>query len=291
LKGPGLALLLVSVLWGTTFVAIKTGLHDAPPLLFVGVRFTLGALVALPLSPRRGEIRRALPAAVPLGLVLAVGYATQTLGLAHTTPARSAFVTGVNVAIVPLWASLLLRRRPRAVSVAGLAVTLPGLWLLTSPGTTGWGVGDTWTLVCAFAFALHVVLVDRWGRVYDAGALLAAQLAVTAVTCLAASLLLEEPRVSPTPSLAVALVVTAVFATAGTTWLQLRYQPRVDPTRAAVLYATEPVFAALFSRWILGEGLPGLGWAGGSLILAGTLLSELGGRRGPRRPERDIAIP
>jgi len=244
----------------------------------VGLRFTLGALASWTVLRRREALRRALPASIPLGLVLAAGYATQTLGLQTTTPARSAFVTGLNVAIVPLWAALLVRRRPRALTLLGLAVAVPGLWLLTAPGTGTFGAGETWTLACAVAFALHVVLVDRWGRRHDAAALLVGQLTVTAATCLAASALLERPRLSPTPSLALSLGVTALFATAGTTWLQLRYQPRVDPTRAAVLYATEPVFAALFSFVLIGERLPAAGWLGGGLILVGMLLSEVGSR-------------
>ncbi|MBZ0141977.1 MAG: DMT family transporter, partial [Rhodocyclaceae bacterium] len=90
MRRPVLALLLVSVLWGTTFVAIKAGLDDASPLLFVGLRFGIAALVAAVTLPHREALRDALPAAVPLGLVLAVGYAAQTIGLQTTTPARSA---------------------------------------------------------------------------------------------------------------------------------------------------------------------------------------------------------
>lgn len=276
---PTLALLLVSMLWGTTFVAIKSGLDDASPLLFVGMRFGIAGIVAALTLPHRESLRAALPAAVPLGLVLAIGYAAQTIGLQTTTPARSAFVTGINVAVVPLWGALLLRRRPRALTLAGLALTVPGLWLLTSPGASSWTAGDGWTLVCAIAFALHVVLLNRWGPRHETSALLVGQLAVTAIVCLGASIALETPRASFTRSLAIALAVTALLATVGTTWLQLRFQPRVDATRAAVIYATEPVFAALFSLWLFSERLPPLGWGGGALILAGTLLSEFGARR------------
>ena len=276
---PTLALLLVSMLWGTTFVAIKSGLDDASPLLFVGMRFAIAAIVAAATLPHREALRDALPVAVPLGLVLAIGYASQTIGLQTTTPARSAFVTGVNVAIVPVWGALLLRRRPRTLTLAGLAITVPGLWLLTSPGGSSWTVGDGWTLACAIAFALHVVLLNLWSPRHETSALLVGQLAVTAVACLGAAIALEEPRVTFTHSLAAALAVTALLATVGTTWLQLRFQPRVDATRAAVLYTTEPVFAAFFSFWLYGERLPVLGWSGGALILAGTLLSEFGGRR------------
>jgi drug/metabolite transporter (DMT)-like permease len=276
LTRASLALLAVSLLWGTTFVAVKSGLRDASPLLFVSVRFALATLGSTPLLRSRRGFSSVLRPALPLGAVLALGYATQTLGLATTTPARSAFVTGMNVALVPVWGLLLLGRRPRALSLLGLAATVPGLWLLTDPGGGGWNAGDGWTTACAVFFALHVVLLNRLAPGRPVGALLVAQLAVTTVLCAAAALLLEEPHFRPRPSLAGALLLTAILATTGTTWLQLRFQPRVDPTRAALIYATEPVFAAFFSWLVFRELLTGLAWAGGGLILSGMVLAELG---------------
>jgi drug/metabolite transporter (DMT)-like permease len=271
-----LALLAVSALWGTTFVAVKSALSDCTPLLFVGVRFTVATIAALPLLRRPSDLRGAWRAGVPLGVALALGYSTQTLGLAVTTPARSAFVTGLNVAIVPLWAAVILGRKARPLSLLGLLVAVPGLWLLTSPAGSSWNSGDSWTAACALFFALHVVLVSRLGAAHDARVLLVSQLLVTATICLAAAPVLETPRATPSVRLALAIAVTAVLATVGTTWLQLRFQPRLDPTRAALVYVTEPVFAAVFAWLATGEALPPAGWAGGAVILAGMVLSELG---------------
>ena len=276
---PVLALLLVSALWGGTFVAIKRGLADASPLLFVALRFLLATLAALPLLRSGAALRRALRTGIPLGLVLLGGYTTQTLGLVTTTPARSAFLTALNVTIVPIWAFALFGRRPAPTSLAGLAIALPGLWLVTGAGGPDWTPGELWTLACAVLFALHVVLVARWGATADTGGLLVAQLATTGILALAATPVLERPHLTPTPWLATALASTAVLATAGTTWLQLRFQPRVDPTRAAVIYATEPVFAALFSWGLRVERIDAFACAGGGLIVLGALVSELGGRR------------
>ena len=273
---PTLGLLTISLLWGTTFVAVKSGLADSSPLLFVGIRFTVATAAALPLLRSRAALRRALPVGIPLGLVLAGGYATQTLGLMTTSPARSAFLTAMNVVIVPILAIPVLRRRVRRFSLMGLALTIPGLWLLTNPGGGGWVRGDAWTLACAFFFALHVVLVNRWGRSCDTSGLLVAQLLVTGIVCLVAAPLVEPIRFVPTGQLVGALLVTGVLATTGVTWLQLRYQPRVDATRAALIYTTEPVFATFFSWALIGEVLPRAGWIGGGLILVGMVLSEIG---------------
>ncbi len=273
---PILGLLLVSILWGTTFVAVKTGLGDSSPLLFVGVRFAIATLAALPLLRSRTALRDALRAGIPLGIILALGYSTQTLGLTTTSPARSAFVTAMNVVFVPILAIPVLRRRAGGLSVLGLGLTLPGLWLLTNPGSSTWNRGDAWTLACAVFFALHVVFVNRWGRRHDESGLLVSQLLVTAVICLTLAPMVEPVRFVPTGRLAIALLITAVLATTGVTWLQLRFQPRVDPTRAALIYATEPVFATFFSWLVTGETLSRAGWFGGGLILVGMVLSEFG---------------
>jgi drug/metabolite transporter (DMT)-like permease len=275
---PSLALLLVSVLWGTTFVAVKTALDDASPLLFVAMRFALATAGSTLLLRRTSDFRGCIRPGVLLGVALALGYATQTIGLSLTTPSRSAFVTGINVAVVPLWALALFGRRPRALSLAGLAVSLPGLWLLTDPGASGWGAGDTWTLLCAIFFALHVALLGGLADGRSVAGLLVVQLAASSVLCVGASPLLEEPHFRLSAPLGGALLMTALFATTGTTWLQLRYQPRVEPTRAALIYATEPVFASIFSWLVFRETLGGLGWAGAALILLGMTMAEIGGR-------------
>lgn len=276
-----MALFVVSLVWGSTFVAVKSGLEDTSPLLFAALRFSLASLASLPLV--RGGLRAAWKPGLPLGLTMAVAYSTQTIGLEITTPARSAFVTGLNIALVPFWAMLLLRQRAHILSAVGLAVAIPGLWLLTSPGSgPGWNAGDSWTLVTAAGFALHLVLIQRLAPHHAPGALLFTQLVVTAAVCLPAAFLLETPRLAVTPRLGIALGITALLAGVGTTWLQLKFQPRVDATRAALIYATEPVFAAIFSLFLFGEMLPGLAWAGGGLILTGTLLAETGAARGRR---------
>ena len=274
---PVVGLLTISLLWGTTFVAVKEGLDDSSPLLFVGVRFVVATLFSLPLLKSRAALVDAMRAGVPLGLILAAGYATQTVGLTTTLPARSAFITVMNVAFVPILAIPVLRRRPRGLSLVGLAVTVPGFWWLTgaAQASGGWNRGDAWTLACAVFFALHVVFVNRWGRRHDNSGLLVAQLLVTAIVCLGTAPLVEPLRFEPTGRLAAALLITGVFATTGVTWLQLRFQPRVDPTRAALIYSTEPLFAAFFAWAIRGETLTGIAWLGGAFILAGVVLSEL----------------
>lgn len=275
---PILALLTVSLIWGTTFVAVKSALVEVPPFLFLALRFALGAISAAPLLRVGPGLRVALLAGIPLGAILAAGYGFQTLGLLTTTPARSGFLTGLNVLLIPLWGLWILRRRPGWMPILGLLVATVGMWFLARPGAGGWVVGDTWTLGCALFFALHVILLSRWSVTMAPGGLLFSQLATTALLGGVAHLAAREPSRNvdfTQPEVIVALLLTGVLASGLTTWLQMRYQPRMSPDRVALIYATEPLFAALFSTVIWGERLGPTGWIGGGLILAGMLLAEL----------------
>jgi drug/metabolite transporter (DMT)-like permease len=280
-----LGLILVSLIWGTTFVAVKTALDDASPLVFLGLRFSIASVLALLFVRARPGLKRGLLWGIPLGAVLAGAYAAQTVGLVTTTPARSAFITGINVVLIPVWGWILLGKRPGRYPVFGLLLAVPGIWLLTDPGVGRWYAGDSWTLLCAVLFALHVVLITRMGTVHYIHAILASQLAVTAVLALGGAAVVGKPRLVLTPEIVGALALTGVLASFLTTLIQLRLQPRVSPARTAILFAAEPVFAAIFSWIIRGESLGPAGWVGGGLILCGAVTSEVGsllssGRRG-----------
>ena len=278
-----LLLLLNALLWGATFVAVKVAVAETSPLLFVAIRFGLATLVALPLFRRTPAFRRAFRIGIPIGLVFGVAYAAQTIGLTTTTPARSAFITALSVALVPFWGVAVLRVKPGRYQIAALLLTVPGLWLLTSPagGGIAWNAGDSWTVVCAVLFALHIALIGRFAGHVDASGLLLGQFLATAALCGIASPIFEVPRIVWSTEVVTSLLLTALLATIVTTWIQIRVQPRVGSNRTAILFAMEPVFGALFSWLFTGELLPVLGWVGGALILGAVLLSELGatGRR------------
>ncbi|MFN8546563.1 MAG: DMT family transporter [Candidatus Eisenbacteria bacterium] len=275
-----LLLLLAALIWGSTFVAVKAAVTSTSPLLFVAVRFTLATVAALPLIRLGARFARGVRVGIPIGLVFGAAYAAQTVGLTVTTPARSAFITALSVALVPFWGFAVSRVRLGWPQVIAFLLTIPGLWLLSAPGgeVGAWNSGDSWTVVCAVLFALHIALIGRFAGHIDAAGLLIGQLVSIALLCGIASPFLETPRITWTRDVIVGLLLTALLATVLTSWIQIRVQPRVGSNRTAILFATEPVFGALFSFWLTGERLPALGWFGGALILAAVLLSELGPR-------------
>jgi len=273
-------LVVVSAVWGASFTIIKEALGPLSPMALLAVRFLLAAAIALPAF--RGLSRRELGPGLLIGLLFWLGFVFQTMGLAHTTPSRSAFVTGLSTPLVPVVMLLVYRRRPALVTVAGVGLAMAGLWLLTRP-EPGAAVnrGDLLTLGCAVAFAGQMVAVGHFARRVEPRHLLAVQLLLTGVLSLATAPLLETPRWGASPALALGVLFLAVSAVT-TFGFQLRAQQTVSPAQTALVFALEPAFAALTSFLVLGERLGATQWLGGGLIVLAMLLPELPGLRAPR---------
>jgi len=282
-----LCIVVLSAIWGSTFVVIKWALDDISPFLYIAVRFS-AATVPLWFLVRKGalggdERRATLRGGLVTGVLLFVGFAFQTVGIQYTTAARSAFITGMYVIFTPLLSILLRLRRPSINSILGAILALAGLHLLTDPtsGGGGFGLGEFLTLLCAVAFSGHLIAVDHYTRRHDRAAIAFLQVAVVAGLAVTPALLLEQTRFVPTAGLFAALAVTSLLGTALAFWLLNMVQAWTTPTRAAIIFAAEPVFAALTSWLVEGEVLKGLALVGAALILSGMLMAEIGpfGRR------------
>jgi drug/metabolite transporter (DMT)-like permease len=279
-KGPTLALVGVTAIWGSTFVVVKDAVEKMPVTDFLTWRFGLAALVMLLLRPRSvaalGPAGRRAGALV--GLALGAGYLLQTLGLQHTSAAVSGFITGMFVVLTPLGSALLLRSRVPLGAWGAVALATVGLALLSLHGFSV-GYGELLTLGCAAAFALHIVGLGQWSASYDAFGLAVVQLATTAVLC-AVVAVPGGVVVPPTASVWGALAVTALGATALAFVVQTWAQSVLAPTRAAVIMTMEPVFSGLFAVALAGERLGVRTLLGAALVLAAMLLTEVGPRHG-----------
>jgi drug/metabolite transporter (DMT)-like permease len=288
-------LLALSLLWATTFTLVKEVLAYASPGVFLSARFGLAALALLlvwaarrdPLGP--GFWRHA----GLLGLAMLAGFCLQTLGLRHTTPARSGFISGLCVLVVPLAARGLLGRRVRASTWAGVALALLGLLLLTRPfGAAGRGLwlGDLLTLGSAVAFGLMVTFTSEWAPRHPLTPLVAVQVLVTLAGVLPLTAL-EGAHLAPAHLAHFTAVVafTGLVLTAGAFFLMSWGQRHTTAARAALIFSLEPAAAALFAWARYGEPLGPLDWTGGALMVLGVIAGEVGGvleARGPGRPAR-----
>jgi len=276
-----LAIAAVSFIWGATFVVVKSALADASTLVFLALRFALATVLLLALFRLRpgsldgfwGHWRGGLTC----GFFLFIGYALQTAGLQTTAASKSAFLTGLFVVLVPLLSCALKRRAPRPIESVGALLALGGTALLTLEPGAGFrlSTGDLLTIGCAVAFSAHMLAVERFSSTRSHQSLTLWQVLSVGAFSAAGCLWIEPPRLVWTPRLSFALLATAVFATAVSFALYTWAQARTSATHAALIFALEPVFAAL-TAWIWsGERWGVRTLSGAALILTAILFVEL----------------
>ena len=273
-----LALLLVTVVWGTTFPAMKQISMDLGALEIILLSYLISSLVLLPLL--RGLTWSELRWGALIGGVLFCAFFLQVAGLALTSSNRNAFVTGLNVLIVPVLAYFLGQRMRWPVLLgAVLAVLgLGGMFYEQTP----WSTGDTLTLVSAFVYAVYVLLFEFSAKASTRPRpeRLAVMQSLTMLVLSAVGFMLLEPASlgslwTRAQSHSVSLIYLGLFASAVMVWLQAWGQHRVRAVEAAIVYGLEPLFAALAAVWWIGEVLQGRALIGGALIVLGVLISQI----------------
>nr|WP_294867805.1 DMT family transporter [uncultured Pseudogulbenkiania sp.] len=278
---PDLVLLLITVVWGGTFLAVQTALQWAGPFGFVALRFGVAGALALLLSWRqlRGLTRAELRAGVLMGAVLCGSYGLQTMGLGLIASSKSAFLTALYVPLVPLIMLLLFRRPPPLAAWFGIAVAFGGLVLLSDPRGLEWsfGLGEALTLAGAAMIALEICLLGRYAGGCEPRRMAVVQLLTVALLATLLMLATGEAAPQPTPGL-IGCVLGLGLAT---TLIQVAMnwaQQTVPATRATLIYAMEPVWGGLVG-WLAGEPLTVPALCGAALIVASVLVAELGKRR------------
>lgn len=299
------AILLTTLIWGSTFAIARGVLDHWPPLAYLAVRMPLAALVFAALFPRRilGATGAAWKAGATLGTLVGIGFVGQTVGLLYTTPAKSAFITGLTTPLVPVVAYAVWRARPSRENLTGIVLASVGGALILAPAeAAAVNVGDLITLSTTLLFAAHITLMSAYSRRFDVRQLSALQITTAAALVLVAWLavrvyaaLAGEGGIPPglarevaplawSPAAAWQLVYLALVATVATFLLWTWGQARMSATHAAVIFSLEPVFATGFAVLLRGsaEWTGGRATLGALLILVGVVVSELrwGGSRG-----------
>ena len=262
---------------------VKEALADVSTLLFLTLRFGLAsvALAFLFGTRIRSEINRSnnfwssAGAGGVAGLCLFSGYVLQTFGLKYTTAAKAGFITGLYIPLVPLFAAAIYRKLPRSLEVTGVASAFAGMALMTIEGDIlSIGLGDFLVMCCAVAYAFHILVLGHFAVKASTAVLTVSQIFMSAALGAATFWWAEPPRVRWSAGVLIALSVTSLLATALAFSVQTWAQQYSSPTRTALIFATEPLFAWLTSFLLLGEGLKGRAIAGAFLILAGIILVE-----------------
>jgi drug/metabolite transporter (DMT)-like permease len=277
-RGLELALVGVAAVWGFTFPVVKDAVEVVPPFQFLAIRFGIAAALMTIVFGRdlRGFGLKPLLASAFAGVALFAGYAFQTVGLQHTQASNAGFITGLFVVFTPILTALVLRRLPARGAVIGVVLATTGLGLLSvTDSGFRFGSGEWLVLLCAVSFAVHIVILGRFAPDLPTGAMTTVQMWVTATLSAWMSLSVETPVAVAGRDVWLAIVLTAVYASAIAFFIQTRAQRYLSPTRTALILVSEPAFAGLFGFVLLGETLTVAGWSGAALILAGMLAAEL----------------
>ena len=272
-----LVLLVVCAIWGTTFSLLRDSLRSIHPAELMALRFTMGTIVLLAVFPRRVFPLRteALQRGGVIGIFLASGYLTQIIGLATITAARSAFLTSTYILFTPFLAIPLVGEVPRLGELLGVAIGFAGLTLFSADAGFSLRPGDLWTLGCAVSFGIQIALTNVAGKRVDPVALSVVQMAVGA---LAGWTIVIARGGFHTPWSQVPwaiLLYLSVVATAVVIVLQAWALARVSPVRASMIFATEPIFAALFAVAFFAERMSAREILGAAVILLGVAVTIL----------------
>ena len=308
------ALLLGTVFWGCGFTWAKTageavqaaaGLPPgAPfgPVFLLAWRFLLASAVWFLVFPaaRRGWTWRGVGWAMLVGAPLGAGLIVQHVGLDRTSEAVSAFLTSLTILFVPLLMMSAFRKPPRPVLWIGVALATLGVWLMTGAQPAGFGWGEILGLGCAFLLSLYIRAVNAASVYETPWRMVGAQFAVTAIICFVACAFLKGGATNLHPmrmahvlsvrTVWLNLALLSVFTTLVAFGLLTFFQPLIDPTRAALIYLAEPVFATLYAAIAAGHKAGMMTLAGAGLILLANVLVEVLSARGTAVPQEKVVL-
>jgi len=282
-----ISLLMVALIWGSTFVLVQGAISSLPPNAFNAIRFIIATLILggwLLIFERRqlqhlkGSI---ILSGISLGAWLFTGYAFQTVGLLYTTSSKAGFITGLSVVLVPLFSLVLLKQKPSINAIVGVGIATVGLYLLTLTDVTTLNRGDAFVLACAVGFAMHIIFTGKYSEKYPTLLLTVIQLLTVACLSGLTAFLTEDYsrafqiNILFEKEVLVALVITSVFATALAFFAQTSFQKYTTPTRVALIFAMEPVFAAVTAYVWADDRLTSAALVGCLFIFAGMIFAEV----------------
>lgn len=285
------SLLFVAFIWGSTFVLVQKAISFLEPFSFNSVRFFIAAVLlgSWLIFFERKQLRNIqwhmILSGLLLGVWLFIGYAFQTLGLLYTTSSKAGFITGLSVVLVPIFSFFLLKLRPSVNAWIGVCLATTGLYLLTMTDTAQWNIGDVFVFVCAIGFALHIIFTGKFSHRYPSLLLTIVQTSTVAFLSAIFAFFFEnwqqafQPKILFSRNVLLAIVITSVLATALAFFIQTNVQKFTTPTRVALIFAMEPVFAAVTAYFWAHERLSISALIGCLLILFGMVLAELPARK------------
>jgi drug/metabolite transporter (DMT)-like permease len=276
--------LIATIIWGSQYIIIKEGISQIPPLLFQAIRHGIAFLGFIPVWGRLKNLNKitfvgALISAIVFFFLLTF----LTYGLGFTTSNKGAFLASLYVVFTPFVGYLLLKTPLKKFQLAAVFVAMIGMGIMifgnanSSDLELAPNIGDFLVLIAAIFNAFQIVLIEKYVKQVDIFLFVMAQMLMISVFMFGASTIIGEQFMpsSFTPSILWILFYIGIMATTVTLIIQTWAQKYIDATRAAILYALEPVFAILFGVMLGGEVITLAFLIGSSLMLIGILWSSI----------------
>lgn len=270
-------LIAVTIIWGGGFVASDMALESLLPFQIMTVRFLLAAVLMglISIKGLKGITKKEVCAGALMGTALFVGFALQIVGLQYTTPSKNAFLTALNVVIVPFIAFVIYKKKIGAKGIAGALMAIIGVGILSLEKNFTLGLGDGLTLICAVGFAFQIFLTSEYVKKYRAVVLNFVQMCTAFLLSFVSLFLFNEIHFSITSKGVLSVLYLGVVSTTICYLLQTASQKYVDETKAAIILSMESVFGTLFSILILHEQITMRMIVGCVIILAAVIISNL----------------
>lgn len=273
-----LALLFVTIGWGASFMLTKNALSHLETYNFLSIRFFIAFTFSFIIFRKQmlKIDKKTLKYGIIIGIILFASYAFQTVGLNYTTVSKSAFITGFNVVLVPIFSTLLMKSKLEFRAYISVGIAFVGLALLTlNHSINGINIGDFYTLLCAVIVAVYIILCGKYTTMVDSIAFAVVQIGTVCVLSVITSFLIEKPTIKTDMKSWISIIVLAILCTSIAFVIQMVAQKFTSATHTALIYTGEPVFAGIFGYLFCQEFLGAKGIIGAILIVFGMLVSEL----------------
>lgn len=274
-----LLLVLATFVWGIGYPLTSLALNDCGPYTFLTIRSIVAALILGVLFYKKFKLinKNTLKIALIISFYMFIGIAFQVVGMVYTTPSKSAFITGLYSVFVPIILAIFYKKFPSRRTIIGVMLSVAGLSAMSIRGlngTSGLNIGDFLTILCAVAFSMQIILVDKYANEVDATLITILELAIVGVFGLFPAISVEGFKIALNVRSIVALLCTSIFSTSLGMIIMNKMQPETDPTHASIIYLGEPVFSAIFSVFI-GDVLSGRTMIGCIFILLGMVITSV----------------
>lgn len=275
-----LSIILISVIWGSSFIIIKQAIETFEPITFIFLRFLVASvfMAILTIPFRKHYNKQSIKDGAIMGFVLFLIFLFQTIALKLSTATEVGFLTGLYVLFVPILSTFFLKKSPHFFSWIGVALSAVGMIMITFQGELHLSTGQLFGIINAFFIGIHILMIDVMSRKHNVIVLTAMQIFVTCLFSGLYAFFFESSPLSMAlePSIAYPIIYTGVVATVLCFFLQTSMQKYTTPTKAAIMFTLEPISSAIFGFYIGHEIMTKNQYLGAALIIFAIVVAEAG---------------